>query len=205
MHDQTIDDLLHQLDHVDLSVRMQASRTLGERRAREAVPMLIALLNAHRARMPIDTSVMEDSLAINAAIALGKIGDPQAIPSLVAAYNQGKGMFSALDALARFPDDAAFTVLLRAFEQAQHPHVATLLGRRGDRRAVPALIAAIDNPTILVRFYTVRALGRLGDPRAIAALEAASDDQRVVKHNQTIAKAVQTALAQIQAPHSPDS
>lgn len=198
MQNQTIDDLLHQLDHGDLSVRRNALVTLGQQRVREAVPMLIALLNENTARMHIATSVMDDSLAINAALALGKIGDVRAIPSLIAAYNQGKGMFSALDALACFPDDAAFTVLLRAFEQAQHPHVATLLGKRGDRRAVPALIVAMDNPTLLVRFYTVRALGRLGDPRAIAALEAARDDQRIVKHNKTIAQAVQIALAQIQ-------
>lgn len=205
MHDQTIDDLLHQLEHVDLSVRMQAIRTLGERRAREAVPMLITLLdNAHHPepRMHVQEYQVR-MLATQAAIALGAIGDPRAIPALVAAHE--RGLSSALNALAVFPDDAAFTVLLRAFEQSQHPHVATLLGRRGDRRAVPALIVAMDNPDPLVRFYTVRALGRLGDPRAIAALEAASDDQRVVKHNKTIAKAVQTALAQIQTPHSPDS
>ncbi|MBM7846660.1 HEAT repeat domain-containing protein [Herpetosiphon giganteus] len=205
MHHQTLDDLLHQLDHADLSVRMNAVFTLGEQRAQEAVPMLIALLdNANTIKSPMyveDFQVL--SLASSAAIALGKIGDPRAIPSLVAAYEQG--MFSALKGLACFPDDMAFMVLLRAFEQAQHPHVATLLGRRGDRRAVPALIVAMDNPTILVRFYTVRALGRLGDPRAIAALEAVTDDQRIVKHNKTIAQAVQTALAQIKAQHSLDS
>jgi HEAT repeat protein len=203
MHDQTLDDLLHQLAHADLSVRRNTLVTLGQQRLREAVPTLIALLNAHTARRAMHTSVMDDSLAIKAAIALGELGDPRAIPSLVAAYDQGQ--FIALDALAKFPDDAAFMVLLRAFEQAQHPHVATLLGRRGDRRAVPALIVAMDNPKVVVRFYTVRALGRLGDPRAIAALEAVTDDQRIVKHNKTIAQAVQTALAQIKAQHSLDS
>jgi len=113
-----------------------------------------------------------------------------------------RGLFAALDGLAGIPGDQAFAAVLRAFEHTHHPHLATLLGRRGDRRAVPALMAAMADPDQFVRFYTVRALGRLGDSRAIDVLKGSSHDQRVVKHK-TIARAVEIALELIhqQAPN----
>lgn len=185
--------LIHNLNHADRSVRIDAIFALGEQRARDAVPALIEILE--------DAGASGRELDLYAAVALGKIGDPRALPALLVAHE--RGLFAALDGLAGIPAEEAFTALLRAFEQSHHPHVATLLGRRGDRRAVPALIAAMDDPDKLVRFYTVRALGRLGDPRAIEALLAASDDQRVVK--KSIARAVQTALTQIQEQMTPDT
>jgi HEAT repeat protein len=187
------DTLIRDLDHPDAFVRANAIFLIGEQRVARAVPTLIRILTTATELAP--------PLADHAAWALGKIGDPQAALPLLAAYEQGS--FAALDGLAGIPDDRAFSTVLRAFEQTHHPHLATLLGRRGDRRAVPALIAAMDDPDALVRFYTVRALGRLGDPQAIEALLRASDDQRVVK--KTIARAVQIALAQIREQLPPDS
>jgi len=57
------------------------------------------------------------------------------------------------------------------------------LARRADRLAAPALIAALEDPYLLVRFEAARALRAIGTPEAEAAVarwEAAriSRDQR---------------------------
>lgn len=186
MRHRDTNGLIRDLDHPDPFVRAKAIFGLGEQRVREAVPALIHILAHDRTFAP--------PLAAHAAVALGEIGDLRALSPLLAAHE--RGVATALDGLAGLADDRAFAAVLDTFERTHHPHLATLLGRIGDRRAVPALIAAMDDPDKLVRFYTVRALGRLGDPRAIPALLGASEDQRVVK--KPIARAVQTALAQIQ-------
>jgi HEAT repeat protein len=54
--------------------------------------------------------------------------------------------------------------------------VAEALGTIGDRRAVDALIAALQDSDEEVRARAARALGRLGDPKALHALIAALED-----------------------------
>jgi HEAT repeat protein len=56
-------------------------------------------------------------------------------------------------------------------------HAAWQLGQLGERRAVPALIKALQiDENEDVRWTAAWALGELGDPSAIPALEAASED-----------------------------
>ncbi|HEY3359887.1 MAG TPA: HEAT repeat domain-containing protein [Polyangia bacterium] len=71
---------------------------------------------------------------------------------------------------------------------------ALVLGKLGDRRAVPALMKAVkdDNPS--VRGVSCSSLGRLGDPAAIPALkEAARDSEPFVR------QAADKALSQLQS------
>ena len=57
-----------------------------------------------------------------------------------------------------------------------HPEVrwnaAVVLGRLGERQALPALIGALEDPHAQVRLQSAASLGLLGDPRAVEALEA---------------------------------
>lgn len=52
------------------------------------------------------------------------------------------------------------------------------LGALGDRRALAALVDALDDDDFHVREEAARALGRLRDARALAALEALLDDEK---------------------------
>ncbi|HYE19574.1 MAG TPA: PVC-type heme-binding CxxCH protein [Tepidisphaeraceae bacterium] len=76
----------------DVSVRMQAAKQLGERKAKEAVPALTAALGDPDA-----------GLRFKAATALGRIGDPAAVPALIARLDEQ-------DLFARY---AAFTAIGR--------------------------------------------------------------------------------------------
>ncbi|HSI33370.1 MAG TPA: PVC-type heme-binding CxxCH protein [Tepidisphaeraceae bacterium] len=78
--------------HEQVSVRMQAARQLGERRAKTAVTALTAVL-----------SDADAGLRFKAATALGRIGDPAAVPALIARLDEQ-------DLFARF---AAFTAIGR--------------------------------------------------------------------------------------------
>lgn len=55
-------------------------------------------------------------------------------------------------------------------------NAAVALGNAGDREAVPALAAALQDPEALVRGHAAWALGRLGGPPATTALRAARRD-----------------------------
>ncbi|PYM14597.1 MAG: hypothetical protein DME18_06330 [Verrucomicrobia bacterium] len=79
----------------DPSVRRQAIRQLGTRRAREAAPLLISKLNDADA-----------SVRFQAATALGRIGEPSAISPLVAALDDPDffaryAVFTALNRIGR--------------------------------------------------------------------------------------------------------
>jgi hypothetical protein len=85
--------------------------------------------------------------AETAARALGRQGEPALQP--------------LLDALRNDDDEISASA-------------AEALGYLGDKRAVDALIEALENPEI--RPFAVEALGRIGDPRAVPPLEALRDD-----------------------------
>src|SRR4051794_34450997 len=53
---------------------------------------------------------------------------------------------------------------------------ALVLGKLGDRRAVPALIQALKDENETVRGVAATSLGRLGDPRAADGLLKATND-----------------------------
>jgi hypothetical protein len=76
---------------------------------------------------------------------------------------------------------------------------ALVLGKLGDRRAVPALVKALKDSHPTVRTVVCGALGKLGDPRAVEPLKAAArDGEAMVRH------AAEQALAHLQqAPPPP--
>ncbi|MBI5480449.1 MAG: HEAT repeat domain-containing protein [Deltaproteobacteria bacterium] len=77
---------------------------------------------------------------------------------------------------------------------------ALVLGKLGDKRAVPHLIKALKDSHPTVRAVSCGALGRLGDASAVNSLkEAAKDEESMVR------QAAEKALQQLQAAPPPAS
>jgi HEAT repeat protein len=96
-------------------------------------------------------SYKDSDVRFAAAFAVGRIGDPRAIPPLTTALNDEN---------------------LNVREAA-----AIALGEIGDPQAIPALITALNDKDSNVRRLAVRALGEIGDPQAIPPLITALNDQ----------------------------
>lgn len=128
-------------------------------------------------------ALMDDDWGIReeAAVALGELGDPRAVPPLVAALKD--------------PDRAVRAAAIRALEAIGTPSVPTLgqclrdpdlsvqeaaaavLSTIGDERIVEHLISALESPDWIVRMYAAKGLGRIGDVRAIEPLCGLLQDQ----------------------------
>ncbi len=80
LEDPQTEELIHQLQAEDEWQRIAAARELGKRRSIDAVPALIQTLD--------DPS---DCVRSWAASALGKIGDPKAVPPLISAMERHYG------------------------------------------------------------------------------------------------------------------
>jgi hypothetical protein len=65
----------------------------------------------------------------------------------------------------------------RPEDAAVRRYLALVLGRLGDRRAVPALIASTKDPDPETQLYSVWALGALADPRALESVLEASQSE----------------------------
>jgi putative membrane-bound dehydrogenase-like protein len=93
---------------VDVSIRMQAARQLGTRKAHEAIAPLTAALNDSNAAM-----------RFKAATALGRIGDPQPVPALL-------NKLTDTDLFARYAVFTALNRIGRASPTAWEPIVQAL-------------------------------------------------------------------------------
>jgi HEAT repeat protein len=117
---RAVETLLQVLPKLDADSLPYLAYSLGQLRDRRAMPALLTLLRTPSpSHLPAFEPYCED-LRAQAARALGEIGDPQAVPGLIAALDAGS-MLSRQCA-------------------------AEALGRLKDRRAVPALTAAL--PTL---------------------------------------------------------
>jgi HEAT repeat protein len=136
---------------------------LGLVRDREAVPMLLERLSA----------LTEDQGQGYVALALGMIGDPQAIKPLreVAAKSEFRpdSLEQAATALALLGDKSAAPKLAewltKAGSQSAQASIARALGKIGDVRTIQPLLEIVgkkDSPA-MTRAFAVVALGQVGD------------------------------------------
>lgn len=152
---KAIPPLVSALDDPDPRIAETAAGLLGELRAREAVPKLVAILSGRRPKRYV------------AAWALGEIKDPGAIPVLVAALEDGNA--GVVKASTR--------ALINMGKKATEPLVAALPGKAPgarkamlraledieDTRAEGAILKVLDNePDPAVRAAAARALGKCG-------------------------------------------
>jgi len=109
-------EALARLRSDDPSAQYYAAWWLGRNRSRhpEALPLLLSALQQRRPRDP-GSGVEENAVARNAARALGKLGDPAAIPELLAALEDpDDGLREAVArALGELEAEAAVTALVR--------------------------------------------------------------------------------------------
>lgn len=118
----------------------------------------------------------EDSSDIrrDAALALGDLGDPQAVePLIILLKDMDKRWckWAAAEALGKIGDDRAVEPLIDALKVDRvRKQTATALGEIGDPRALEPLIAALEDKDFKVRRAAVQALGKIGDPRAVEPL-----------------------------------
>jgi HEAT repeat protein len=131
---RSVNSLIPLLYDRDGDVSRAAIWALGKKmRSPSAVRPLIGLLR-----------VEDRALRMNAAEALGEMGDARAVSPLIEALGH---------------PDAHFRY-----------RVAGALGGLRDKRAVEPLIAALDDDYCYVRWNVVWALGEIGDPRAVGPL-----------------------------------
>ncbi len=143
----------------------QVRKVPGDRKA--AVPYLLEVLKqSPRARA-------------EAALALGEIGDPSAIPGLVGAidpaatdrdgFEANRRLAGALGALRAREAVPALQPLTTSRDGFTQVAAVDALGVIGDPAAVESLAAVVRSPTaepVTVQ-HALLALGRIGDPRAV--------------------------------------
>jgi len=149
--------LLELLANGDLDARKLAAHELGERRAREAIPLLCDLLK---------DADQDINLRHNAAIALGNI--------CAAPLQQDSEISLAVTALSDMLKDRADYL---------PSSVAEALGKIGDPRAIAPLAGLLGDSSRSrdARAAAAGALGKIGGKEALAALkianETCADDQ----------------------------
>ena len=134
--------------------------TIGSRVLQE----LLGLLESN------ETELISDSIVV-----LGRIGDKQAVPPLVARLNHVSPLIRAqiAEALARIAEPNSvpqLIYLLKDSDATVRANAASGLVRLVDPRALRPLLGALQDEDATVRSYAANALGELGDSKAIPDL-----------------------------------
>ena len=132
----------------------------------------------------------DPSVRAAAARALGKLGDAEAVPALLATLDSRRHVPAGVVTMGLLHiGPAAAPGLEQGLHTPGSPAAraisAELLGRLGSLSAADELIGVLRaDPAPAVRAAAARALGRLGVPRAAAPLEAAliEEDEPAVRH-----------------------
>lgn len=149
--DPRISDInIMMLSDKSADIKNQAMMNIKKRPDKRAVEQLIPFLRDHRS-----------SESFHAAETLGKIGDTRALSPLIDALR------------GEFGKDAGNAAQMRV-------KAAEALGLLKDRKAVPALIAVINNPNEwpTLRQVSLKALGEIGDPSAFDAVKSLLNDKQ---------------------------
>jgi len=118
-----------------------------------------------------------------AVVALGRLGDPSAIPLLKKALGDPVNRWRAIRSLGLLRDHSSvpwFIEYLRSTDPMTREFAADALGDIGDQAATLPLIEALDDPKIGVRLSAAGALAKLRDPRALEPVRLAHRSARCV-------------------------
>lgn len=117
----------------------------------------------------------DPGLTLDAIVVLGRIGDRQAVPSLIACLDHVSNLLRAhvTEALALIGDPLAVPQMLRALEDtnvAVRVNAAAGLVRMTDPRSLCPLLKALQDEDSDVRRYAAVGIGELQDPKAVPEL-----------------------------------
>lgn len=148
---------------------------LGASRDKNAVPVLIITLTE------MDEFWLGREMS---ARALGALGDPAAVPYLLAAAWRGDTREAAIEALAQYRDERVIPVLISALspeEEQQTREVAIAGLEKLGSMAVPELIQSFsevspEHPETQKRLWLCRLLAASGDERAMDVLRRSRTD-----------------------------
>jgi HEAT repeat protein len=164
--------------------------------------------------MPVSIAALLDAVADadavvrwEAAKALTALGDKRAVPPLIALM-QGTGesgqRTAAAYVLGWLYDARAVVPLVHVLRNTQEApelrgQAAEALAYIGNRRAVPALLVALEDPSPEVRLWSAFALGELRDQRAVSPLERlAATDTAPVPGWWTVGEEAREALKRLE-------
>jgi HEAT repeat protein len=176
--------------------RLRAAWLLGRLDGSALAPLLIALADPDHA------------LRAEAARALGSLDSPEAIPALVQALRHDADAATreaAAWALGLIGTDDVIDPLLESLaDSAETPSVrgqaAESLSGARNARAIPSLIAALDDPSPEVRYWAAFALGELSAQDALPALERlAANDTAIADRHGSVADEARAAIAIIRS------
>ena len=124
----------------------------------------------------------DQGLRNHAALALGDLGNAQAVAPLIEAFEEQTATLRrrVIWSLGRLKDSRAVGPIIRALDDPDwevRVGAVGALGELGDRRAVDALIESLTDESLYVRGSAAQSLGVLGDTRAIGPLTAALEDE----------------------------
>lgn len=165
---------------------------LNDHRYRKSNGMTVRIINAlgrlgsDAALAPIFAVLDEGRKATvrsTAAIALGRIGDPRAIPALRRLMDDSHAptRMWAMKGLGELRDRGSVEALTAALADGDYgvrQYAARALGEIGDQAASPALIEALGDRKQSVRELAAISLAQLGDSRALGPVRRAHEESR---------------------------
>jgi HEAT repeat protein len=182
--------ILPLVKHENILVRRQAIRALGRLKDTRSVPVLEAALDDP-----------ERSVRAAAVFALAEAPGPESVAKLIDIVRRVRE-FQIFEAVSSALTAIDARHLPQILALADDPDVVMrrmglyVLGGRGDRRALPALVKALDDADLYVRFRAAHGLQAFrNDPQAIEALYHALADADVVIQNRA---AVSLAIALVE-------
>jgi HEAT repeat protein len=161
--------------HEHILVRRMALQALGHLKDAQALPCVEEALNDP-----------ERSVRAAAVFALRDLHGPETVSKLIAAVRHIREfqIFEAVSTTLSGIDGRYFPEILRLADDPDalmRRMAIYVLGRRGDVRAVPALVRALEDKDLYVRFRAAHAMQAFGkESTAVDALLRALDDPSVV-------------------------
>jgi HEAT repeat protein len=142
----------------------------------------------------------DKQVRLDAATALGVIGDPEAVKPLISAIIAEKvkgGESRAVDALEKIgaPSVEPLIAALKDFPPDTLVDIVKALGKIKDPRAIQPLISLLNNNQAIVRLYALRSLITFKDPIIIDPLISALKDSYY-----TVRKEAVAALGELKDP-----
>jgi HEAT repeat protein len=192
------------------AAKVSAAEQLGELKDARALPALIQALQAKGSDGPPPRTLPEffasrtaakRNLPAAAARALGRLGDPGAIPSLVDAAEKagGEARVATLEALAGLKASQAIPAARKALsdpDQRVRRWAAVLLREVGAKEALPELERALADEDPGVRLQAVLALEKFNVRESVAQIKEAATKETHQEVRKAMEQAVQTLSPQ---------